>query len=81
MQIPQGVHINTRIAKLHARAESGIGHPRGHRRDYPRGHFDMQYITIGAAALLVHSQTTSVVRMPAIVDLDCLPDMGRMTPR
>jgi hypothetical protein len=38
-------------------------------------------MTISAAALLVQPQTTAVTRMPAIVNLDLLPDEGRMNPR
>lgn len=81
MQIPQGVHVTVRSAKLHARAEGSIGHPCGHRRDYAGGDFDMQHIAIGAAAPFMQSQTAPVARMPAIVDLNGLPDMGRMNPR
>lgn len=41
----------------------------------------MQHITIAAPTPFMQSQTTPVARMPAIVDLDFLPDMGRMTAR
>jgi hypothetical protein len=41
----------------------------------------MQHMAITAAALFVQSQTTPVAWMPAIVDLNLLPDMGRMTAR
>jgi hypothetical protein len=41
----------------------------------------MQYMTITAAASLMQSQTTPVAGMPAVVDFNLLPDMGRMTAR
>lgn len=81
VQLPQGAYGNARFAKFHACAESGISHPGRQRRDYTWSNFNMKYITIAAATLLVQSQTTTVVWMPSIVDFDLLPDMGRMNPR
>lgn len=81
MQVPQGAYGNARFAKFHACAESGISHPGRQRRDYAWSNFNMQYITLTTASLLVQSQTTTIVWMPSIMDFDLLPDMGRMDPR
>jgi hypothetical protein len=81
VQISQSGYGNARCTKFHPRADGSIDHPVGQRRDHARSNFNMQHLTITAAAFLVQSQTTPIAWMPAIVDLNLLPDMGRMALR
>ena len=81
MQILKGICGDVRCAKFHPSAESSIDHPVGQCYDCAWSNFEMQYITITAAALFVQPQTTPIAGMPAIVDFNLLPDLGRMTVR
>jgi hypothetical protein len=79
MQVVQGVGRNARQTERHRRADPGIEHPLGKRRDDSR--FDLEVNDASACPLLsiVSSDTPAMERMPAVVDLNVVPDMGRMT--
>ena len=81
MQVDEGGQRHARRADLHLRAGDGIQHPRLHGRYDARRRLDMDQLTRSPALAVVSAYPMSVKRMPAIVDLDFLPDMGRMTPR
>jgi hypothetical protein len=79
IQIRQCRDGDQRGADLHAGARGPIDHPgRDHDR-HARPAFDDDHV--GAAALLAvnPAQTAPMQRMPAIMDFDLIPDMGRMT--
>ena len=65
--------------ELHARTSSLVQHPTGHENDDTRRHFNMDDVDATPALAVLPPHATTVQRMPAIEDLDLLPDMGRMT--
>jgi hypothetical protein len=68
-----------RADRRHAGAHDRIQHPRGDRRDHPRHRLDVNDPTGKALLTVMPSDTAPVERVPAIMDLNFLPDMGRMT--
>jgi hypothetical protein len=81
MQLRQGGHRKPWIAKLHARAHSNIEHPGGHDNDHAGRYLDVNHLTVGSLFAVLPPQTAAIERVPAVVDLDFLPDMRRMTCR
>ena len=79
VQLSQGAYRNARRTDLHGRADAGVGHPRRQYRDNAWCNLDMEYTTIPTLLAVMQSQTTSVTRMPTVMDLNLLPDMGRMS--
>jgi hypothetical protein len=79
MQIDQCGHGNPWRAELHASAEGGIQHPRRDDDYYSWGCFDVSHATRCALLSAAQLYVTPVQRMPTVVNLDFLPDMGRMT--
>jgi hypothetical protein len=63
----------------HAGADDRIQHPRGDRRDHARHWLDVNDPTGRALLNVMPSDTEPVQRVPAVMDLNFLPDMGRMT--
>lgn len=47
----------------------------------PRHDDEMNDPTVGAFFAVLAAKPASEIRMPAIMDFDLLPNMGRMTPR
>ncbi|MGH8143970.1 MAG: hypothetical protein ACREU2_15820 [Steroidobacteraceae bacterium] len=79
MQIPQGVCRNQGYAEGHAGTDAGVEHPvRQYRYDAGLD-LDMDDATAGALLAVMRSYTSVVERMPAVVNFNFLPDMGRMT--
>ena len=79
MQIDQRCHTNPWCADLHARADHRIEDP-GRYNDYYAGRsFNVSNWTRGALLDAAQLDPTPVQRMPTVMDLDFLPDMGRMT--
>ena len=79
MQIDQCSHCNARRAELHAGADGGIQHPRRDNDYYSWRCFDMSHATPCTLLSATQLDVTPVQRMPTILNLDFLPDMGRMT--
>jgi hypothetical protein len=71
---------DARYADLHARASDRIQHPSGDNDDHTRRCLEINDAARPALLAVVSPNPTSIQRMPAIMDLDLLPDMGRMTP-
>jgi hypothetical protein len=78
VQISQRRHA--RRAELHPGAGDRVEHPRRHDRDHAGRHLDVHEATGGTILAVVPPDAPPVQRMPAVVDHDLLPDMGRMTP-
>src|SRR3954454_7674703 len=81
MQFDERVHRYPADADLHACARDRIEHPRRHNRDDAGLRFDLHEPP--GATLLTAAEANAMPKegMPAIMDHDFLPDMGRMTRR
>ena len=80
VQVSQRRHRHTRQAELHPGAGGRVEHPRRHDRDHPGRHLDVHEATGETILAVVAPDAPPVQRMPAVVNHDLLPDMGRMTP-
>jgi len=78
MQITQSSDIGAGRANLHAGASSRIQHPSRQHDDHAGRRLDVDNPTAGALLAVLLPKTPTVEGMPAIMDLDFLPDMGRM---
>ena len=79
MQFDERVHRYPAQADLHARARDRIEHPRCDNRDDAGLRFDMHEPPGATLLTAAQANATPVERMPAVMDDDVLPDMGRMT--
>ena len=81
MQFDERVHRYPADADLHACARDRIEHPRRHNRDDAGLRFDLHEPPGDPLLAAAEANATPVEGMPAIMDHDFLPDMGRMTGR
>lgn len=79
MQIPQCVRRNKRCAEDHAGADAGVEHPVRKYRYDARLDLNMDDAAAGALLAVMRSNSSTVKRMPAVVNFNFLPDMGRMS--
>ena len=79
MQIDQRGHTNPRCADLHACADHRIEHPRRDDDHYTGRRLKVGNWTCSALLSAAQLHVTPVQGVPTVVDLDFLPDMGRMT--
>ena len=79
MQVRQGIYRNSRRPERHAGADAGIQHPVRQSRYDPRLDLNMNYAASRALLAVMSTCTSTVERMPAIVNFNFSPDMGRMT--
>jgi hypothetical protein len=77
-QIPESVHRDARCAQGHSSADTGVDHPVWQYRYNPGCHFDMDDPAARTLFAVLHPQSSTVKRVPTIVNLNFLPDMGRM---
>jgi hypothetical protein len=79
MQIPQRIRRNDRRAEDHAGADACVEHPvRKHRYD-ARLDLNVDDAAGGALFAVMRANSATVERVPAVVNFNFLPDMGRMT--
>jgi hypothetical protein len=79
MQIDQRRHTNARCADLHPGADHRIEHPR-RDDDYDAGRgLNVSNWTRDALLGAAQLDVMPVQGVPTVVDLDFLPDVGRMT--
>lgn len=79
MQIPQRIRRDERRPEDHAGADAGVEHPIRKYRYDARLNLDMDDTAAGALLAVMRSNSSAIERMPAVVNLNFLPDMGRMT--
>jgi len=79
VQVTQGIYRDSRRPERHAGADGGIQHP-VRQCCYDTG-LDLNVHDAARSALLAVMGicASAVERMPAIVNFNFLPDMGRMT--
>ena len=78
MQVGKRRGRDTRRTDLHAGAGNRIQHPGRHHCDDSGRHLDMNNGTVSALLYVLLPHQPPEQRMPAIVDRDFRPDMGRM---
>ena len=81
MEIAERGERDAGWAELLSGTGDGIEHPRRDNNDHARLHLDMHDRPRPAVLAALPPQTTPIQRMPAVVDDDFLPDMGRMSGR
>jgi hypothetical protein len=81
MQFDERVHRHPAGADLHACARDRIEHPRRDNRDDAGLRFDLHEPPGDTLLAAAEANATPVEGMPAVMDYDFLPDMGRMTRR
>lgn len=81
MQLCQRRYGHARHAKRHSGASAGIEHPGGHDDDHTRRRFEMNHLAASAPLRVLPANPPPVEGVPAVTNLNFLPDMGRMTAR
>src|SRR3954452_20107324 len=81
MQFDERVHRYSADADLHACAHDRIEHPRRYNRDDAGLRFDLHEPPGETLLAAAEANATPKEGMPAIMDHDFLPEMGRMTRR
>src|SRR3954452_18655497 len=81
MQFDERVYRYPAQANLHACARDRIEHPRRHDRDDAGLRFDLHEPPGETLLAAAEANATPEEGMPAIMDHDFLPEMGRMTRR
>jgi hypothetical protein len=79
MQFSQRRYRDAWCTQFHSGAGGGIEHPCRHHDNDTGRDLDVNDFTAGAPLEVLTSNTASVQSVPAVVNLDLLPDMGRMT--
>jgi hypothetical protein len=79
VQVTQGIYRDSRRPERHASADAGIQHPIWQCRYDTRLDLNMNDAASGALLAVMRIRTSAVERMPAIVNRNFAPDMGRMT--
>ena len=80
VQVGERRHRHARRAELHPGAGDRVEHPRRNDRDHAWRHLDVHEATGETILAVVPPDAPPVQRVPAVVNHDLLPDMGRMTP-
>jgi hypothetical protein len=78
MQLLQSVDRETWCAEGHASTGTGVHHPVWQDHDCAECHLDIDNPTVRTLFAALHPQSSTVQRVPTIVNLNFLPDMGRM---
>jgi hypothetical protein len=79
MQLSQRRYGHPGSAKRHSGAGGRIEHPRGHDDDHAERHFDVNDLAASAPLCILAANTPPIECVPAVTNLNFLPDMGRMT--
>jgi hypothetical protein len=81
MQISEGRYRDPRRTDRHAGAGGGIKYPCRHHDDHAGRHLDVSDLATSAPFYILVPNAAPIECVPAIMDLDLVPDMGRMTER
>ena len=79
MQFSQGRYRHPWLPQRHSATSSGVEHPCRYDQDVAGSHFDMNNFTDRTPLDILPSNPPPIQRVPAVIDLNFLPDMGRMT--
>jgi len=78
MQLRKRLDGRSRRTQTQVRTRSRVQHPAGHDDDDARCHLNVYDLTGGSVLAVLAPYSAAIQRMPAVEDLDFLPDMGRM---
>lgn len=81
MKIDERRHRNVRRADRHRRTNRRVKHPCRHDNRRARFSFNDHDISTRALLTIKAAHSSPVKRVPSVMNLDYLPDMGRITPR
>ncbi len=81
MQIDQCARPDAWRADCHAGACDRIQHPGGQHNYHAGRRLNVNYPAADTLLAVLPSNTAPMQRMPTVIDLDLIPDMGRMTGR
>lgn len=81
IKVRQRRERHARCAQFHASARRRIDHPGRQHRDDTGQDLEMEELSRPAPVDALNPQTPAEKRMPAVMDHDKLPDMGRMNGR
>ena len=81
MQFSQRRDRHPRRPQLHPGTRGGIEHPCRYDPDITGRNLDMNNFAAGAPLDVLSSNPPPIQRVPAVMNLNLLPDMGRMTVR
>jgi hypothetical protein len=81
VQLKQRGERYARGTQLHRGAGNGIDHPGRGGNDIARRNDEVDDPAVRPLFAVLATKTAPEIRMPAIMHLDLLPNMGRMTPR
>jgi hypothetical protein len=81
MQLNQRRYRDARRTEAHSGAGDGIEHPGRHHDDHAGRDLDVNDLATGTLLDILASNATPIECVPAIMDLDLMPDMGRMIGR
>jgi hypothetical protein len=79
VQVTQNSRGTPWPAQCHRGADAGVKHPRWQSRYDTCFDLDMDDASTSSLFAVVNSDATTMVGMPAIVNYNFSPDMGRMT--
>ena len=79
MQLGERVNRCARSAQFHAGAGGRVKHPGGHDDDDTRTDLDVDHFTCRPVLTVLPAEPATIERVPAVENLNLLPDMGRMT--
>ena len=78
LQLDECGQIDTRVAKSHAGADHGMEHPPCHRDHDAGGPQHLEKLPSCSLFHPTNSYLAAEIRVPPVMDLQFLPDMGRM---
>ena len=78
MQFPEGVHRDARSAEGHSSTDTGVDHPVWQYHYCAGRHLDVDSPAARTLFNVLHPQSSAVERVPTIVNINFLADMGRM---
>jgi hypothetical protein len=78
LQFDQSDHRESWTAEFHVRASGSVKHPGRYDGDHAWRELDMNGLATGLLFAVLPSKTAAIQRVPAVEDLNFLPDMGRM---
>jgi len=81
MQFNQNRQRDMRRAQLHSATGDGIQHPRRYHDNDTGRDFYMDDFAVAAPLAILPADMPPIKCVPAVMDLNFLPDMGRMTVR
>jgi hypothetical protein len=78
MQFPEGVHRDARGTEGHSSTDTGVDHPVWQYHYCAGRYLDVNNPAACTLFAVLHTQSLTIERVPTIVNINFLPDMGRM---